>query len=203
MKFPGFSRPMILISGTLWFFMVAVGMWIMWSYQNTPGAIIAPPAQLPADSQLKPSGNLPDLIMFVHPHCPCSRASVGELALIMAESQGRVDARVVFIKPTGFSTGWEKTDLWRSAVSIPRVEVSVDNDGVEANLFQSKTSGQTYLYSADGRLLFSGGITSSRGHSGDNQGRDAIVSILLNGNAEQADSPVFGCSLQDKTSEMP
>lgn len=54
------------------------------------------------------------------------------------------------------------------------------------------------LYGADGRLLFSGGITGSRGHSGDNEGRRAIVSLLTGEGAYKSDTPVFGCSLFDE-----
>ena len=36
--------------------------------------------------------------------------------------------------------------------------------------FGAETSGQTLLYDRDGRLLFSGGTTGSRGHDGDNAG---------------------------------
>lgn len=199
--FPKLSRPILILSVGIWFCAIAAGMWILWNYQNTPGASAAAPNKLPADTKIERSDKLPTLVMFVHPHCPCSRSSIGELALIMAKCQGRIAARVVFIKPKDFPTDWEKTDLWESAASIPGVEVSVDKDGVEAERFQSKTSGQVFLYSADGKLLFNGGITGARGHSGDNNGRSAIVSILLNGNANQTDSPVFGCPLQNKSEE--
>jgi hypothetical protein len=119
----------------------------------------------------------------------------------MAQTQGRVTAFVLFLKPAGFSDDWEKTDLWQSAASIPGVNVVADEDGVEAGCFHAVTSGQTVLYDAEGRLLFSGGITGSRGHSGDNAGRSAIVSLLNTGEAEAAETFVFGCPLSDTHSE--
>jgi hypothetical protein len=112
----------------------------------------------------------------------------------MTQAQGRVTAYVLFLKPEGSTDDWEKTDLWQNAASIPGVNAVVD-DGVEARRFQAETSGQIVLYDADGRLLFSGGITGSRGHSGDNAGRSAIVSLLNTGEAERAETPVFGCRL--------
>jgi hypothetical protein len=112
----------------------------------------------------------------------------------MAQAQGRVTAYALFLKPPGSSEDWEKTDLWQSAASIPGVNVVVDS-GVEAQRFHAVTSGQTVLYDAEGRLLFSGGITSSRGHSGDNAGRSAIVSLLNTGETEAAGTSVFGCPL--------
>jgi len=138
--------------------------------------------------------------MLAHPHCPCTRASIGELARLMAQAQGRVTAYALFVKPAGSSDDWENTDLWRNAAGIPGVNVVVD-DGVEAQRFHAVTSGQTVLYDAEGHLLFSGGITGSRGHSGDNEGRSAIVSLLNTGEAERAETSVFGCPLFGTHSE--
>lgn len=119
----------------------------------------------------------------------------------MAQGQGRVTAYVLLLKPAGASDDWEKTDLGKSAASIPGVNVVVDDDGVEARRFCAITSGQTILYDTEGRLLFSGGITGSRGHSGDNAGRSAIVSLLNTGEAERAETFVFGCPLFGTDSE--
>ena len=119
----------------------------------------------------------------------------------MAQTEGRVTAYAIFLKPSGSSDDWERTDLWQSAASIPGVSVVVDDDGAEAHRFHAMTSGQTALYDVDGRLLFSGGITGSRGHSGDNAGRSAIVSLLNSGDAERTETSVFGCSLYGSRSE--
>jgi hypothetical protein len=113
----------------------------------------------------------------------------------MTQAQGRVTAYVLFIKPSGFTTEWEKTDLWASAAAIPGVHVVSDDEGVEADRFHSATSGQTLLYDAEGKLLFSGGITSARGHEGDNAGRAAIVSLLTTSDAALTKTSVFGCPL--------
>jgi glyoxylase-like metal-dependent hydrolase (beta-lactamase superfamily II) len=121
----------------------------------------------------------------------------------MAQAHGRVTAYVLFLKPADSSDDWERTDLWQSAASIPGVNVVVDDDGFEARRFHAATSGQTALYDDEGRLLFSGGITGSRGHSGDNAGRSAIVSILNAGEAEAAETFVFGCPLYGTRSECP
>ncbi|HEX8846493.1 MAG TPA: hypothetical protein VF791_17730 [Pyrinomonadaceae bacterium] len=191
----------LLLSVTLWLLIVVGGLSALWGYEGTPGVAAKPPSTWPADSQLQRAADGDTLIMLVHPHCPCSRASIGELAAIMAHCQGRLKAYVLFLKPTGFSDDWEKTDLWRSAASIPGVQTFVDNGGAEARRFHAATSGQTILYGADGRLLFSGGITAARGHSGDNAGRNAIVSLVNAGSAESADTAVFGCPLFDPNSE--
>lgn len=113
----------------------------------------------------------------------------------MARSEGMVNAVVVFIKPAAFPDAWEQTDLWESAARIPGVNVMRDDEGIEARRFGSQTSGQTMLYAADGQLLFSGGITEGRGHSGENDGRNAIVSLLSTGSSGKTATSVYGCPL--------
>ncbi len=119
----------------------------------------------------------------------------------MTQSQGRVVAYVLFLKPKGFSFDWEKTDLWQSAAEIPGVSVVADDEGAEARRFHAVTSGQTALYNREGHLIFSGGITSARGHSGDNVGRSAIVSLLNAGDSELTQTAVYGCPLFDPRSD--
>jgi hypothetical protein len=178
----------------VWAFMTAAGLRVLLKYENQPGPTNVAPARWPGDSAIVPSQDLPTLVMLAHPHCPCTRASIEELNRLMAQAQGRVRTYVLFIKPTGSTEDWEKTDLWQSAARIPGVTVIVD-DGGEAKHFNAETSGQTALYDVEGRLLFSGGITASRGHSGDNAGRSAIVSLLNTGTAEITETSVFGCPL--------
>lgn len=119
----------------------------------------------------------------------------------MARSQGVVNAQALFVKPADFGDKWEKSDLWASATDIPGVSLTTDNQGVEARRFGSGTSGQVALYSAAGQLLFSGGITGSRGHFGDNDGRTAILALLATGKTAITETPVFGCELFDETSK--
>jgi hypothetical protein len=194
-------RLILLPAAVLWLCAVSTGLWILWGYENTPGAGAKPPVLWPAASRIQRPHDRATLVMMVHPHCPCTRATVGELAEIMAHAQGRLNAYVLFLKPAGFSEDWEKTDLWQSAASIPGVSVMVDDGGTEARLFNSSTSGQSILYDAAGHLLFSGGITGSRGHSGDNAGQSAIVSLVNMKAAERAETFVFGCPLFDRNSE--
>lgn len=195
------TRQSVLITSCVaWMFMIALGLSLLWGYENAPGPGAAAPQEWPVDSGLNRAADRATLIMLAHPRCPCSRASIGELSRLMAQAQGRVSAYVVFVKPEGASEDWDKTDLWHSAAIIPGVNAVVD-DGNEARRFHALTSGQTVVYDADGHLIFSGGITGSRGHSGDNAGRSSIVSLLNSGRMEQAETPVFGCSLFGTHSE--
>lgn len=195
------ARLILVLSVIVWAALVGTGLWWLWSYENAPGLAGTPPREWPSSSRIQLARDEPTLLMLAHPHCPCTRASIGELASIMAHSQGRVRAYVLFVKPEGADDDWGKTDLWQSAAAIPGVNVVEDGAGIEARLFNVATSGQTLLYNTQGQLLFSGGITASRGHFGDNAGQGAIVAIV---NAEvpaRTETSVFGCPLFNSQSE--
>lgn len=185
----------MVIALVLWLVIVAGATVLMTRYSSTPGHTGAVPGAWPSDSQITFDSKRPTLVMFVHPHCPCSRASLGELERLLAQVPGRLTAHVVFFKPANASKTWEKTDLWRKASSIPDAAVYTDNDGIEARRFQSQTSGQTLLYDSTGSLRFQGGITFARGHSGDNAGSSALQEFLREGHSMEVKTPVFGCAL--------
>lgn len=174
-------------------------------YANAAGETGALHNNWPADCNIQPAAEGHTLLMFLHPQCPCSRASVSELARLMANVGGQVDARVYFFQPSGKDAAWTQTDLWNSAAAIPGVQVQADADARLARQFGAAVSGHAVLYDAAGQLLFSGGITASRGHEGDNAGRSAIVDLVrglsVPGPHTQRteprpqSTPVFGCPI--------
>ncbi len=186
---------MILIA---WLAVIGGGEYLLLNYQKTPGRPAEAPRAWPSGTSIPRAENQPTLLMFVHPHCPCTRASIGELALLMTHCQDKLEGRAIFLKPEKFSEQWVKSDLWESTSAIPGVKTMMDDDGREAKRFGVTTSGQTLLYALNGRLLFNGGITGSRGHSGDNPGRSAIESLVLKGGSENQQTAVFGCSLTNQ-----
>jgi hypothetical protein len=188
-----------------WIVTVGGGMRALVVYSSTAGLKGQAPSRWP-DGIVRPAG-LPTLVMVLHAHCPCSRASVEELSRLLTVCRGRVAARALFVKPAGLDRGWVRTDLWDSAASIPGVEVVCDDDGEMARRFGARTSGDTLLFDEVGELLFHGGITGARGHSGDNTGRSAIVSLLCDperpaaGQDACVHSLVFGCPLFDQAAD--
>ena len=193
-----------LVVGTVgWLLVVVGGLGSLWSYSVTPGEPAAAPAEWPTSTRLRPSPGLPTLVVFVHPHCPCSRATIGELARLVAQASGRMTTYVVFSHPLEVAKEWTKTDLWRSASLVPGAMVLSDDAGLEARRFGAVTSGETVLYDARGHLIFSGGITAARGHFGDNAGRSAIVAFLVDGDRSLSQTPVFGCPLSDPSEHCP
>ena len=189
----------ILTFGTIfWLLAVVGGELILVRYANAPGLPAKAPVHWPGASHIHPISGKSTFVMFAHPFCPCSRASISELSKIMTHAQNRIQAVVIFITPEHHALA--KTSLWNQAIQIPGVVVLEDQGNVESKLFGAQTSGQTLLYNEEGRLVFSGGITLARGHEGDNLGEKNVLN-LLNYQKGEAQSSVFGCALfnQEKT----
>src|SRR4051794_7314844 len=102
--------PIIRIAGVAWLAAVAVGLSQMWAYESAAGAPARPPLQL---DSLTPRPALPTLLVLLHPHCPCSLATVDELANLMRDCRDRLSVTVLMVRPEGAAPGWEHTDLWR------------------------------------------------------------------------------------------
>jgi hypothetical protein len=179
-----------------WLLLVVGGLAGLWRFESTATAPSAPPAEWPPQSRIVRPPGRPHLLMLAHPRCACTRASLGELARLMARLRGRLSATVVFMRPAGTAAAWVETDTWRTAASIPGVTVVRDDGGVEAARFRAHTSGAVLLYAADGRLSFHGGITLARGHAGDSPGAERIAALVSGGPPGPGGAPVFGCALE-------
>src|SRR5260370_24783178 len=131
----------------LWLGAVAVGMVMLWQYSMSPGTPAKAPPTWPAQSKIPLSRDKRNLVMAVHPRCPCSRASIGELAVLMARTGSPIAASGIFVRGSGLydqwarTDQWAKADLWRSSQAILRVATLVD-DGREALRFRAPTSTQ-------------------------------------------------------------
>jgi hypothetical protein len=189
------ARLCLILSSVVWFCVAVAGMGIMLQYQSSPGPNAHSSRLWPAESTLVRSSNHFTLVMLAHPQCPCSRASISELALLMTRLRSQVSAYVLFFKPSTASEQWLQTDLWANAARIPGVTVLADEDAIETQRFGARTSGQTFVYDPAGHLLFNGGITAGRGHPGNNTGRDAIISLASGKSARYSEHRVFGCLL--------
>lgn len=188
-------RLLIVAGLAAWLLTIGTGLAILWAYAETPGRAATADARWPAAASVPLNTGTPVLVLFLHPHCPCSRATIGELARLLAAAPSPVTTYAFFYRPADAEAGWERTDLWDSAAAIPGVHVMSDERGAQARVFGAFVSGQALLYSATGSLLFSGGITGARGHEGDNPGRSAVTSMLTGERTGTIRTPVFGCYL--------
>jgi hypothetical protein len=196
------KQKILVAAGVVWIAALGAGLFTIWRYENAPGVDpMTAPAVWPGESSLPRVPGRASLVMIVHPKCPCSRATIGELARVMTHVQGLAQVHVIFYRPAEVSADWSKTDLWTAAAQIPGVNVLIDEGGVEQRRFGLVTSGHTLLYDKTGALQFSGGITPARGHSGDSAGRAAILSLLQHGRSDRHSAFVFGCSLSTAAPE--
>jgi hypothetical protein len=141
--------------------------------------------------------------MFLHPRCVCSKASLAELERLSARAGSRVQPIVVITRPPGM-TGPRGFDAAVAAAGrVPHALVVRDEDGREALRFGARTSGHALLFDEGGRRTYSGGITGSRGHEGDNPSEDALWAKIREptsreGASEKDDGwrfPIFGCDI--------
>jgi hypothetical protein len=190
-------RTICLAAVVLWMAGLCYGIGELWRYESQPGQEAIAPAAWPQSPQVALAGARYNLVLFIHPHCPCSRATIRELARLMAHAPDNLSARVLFVSPPGVAANWASTDLWRAAAAIPGVAVELDSNAKQAQRFGARTSGQALLYDTKGQLLFSGGITASRGHEGDNDGESAILELLAGATPRLRAAPVYGCALLD------
>jgi hypothetical protein len=184
-----------------WLIAVIGGWFLLERHANRPGDLSAPPLKWPTESRLDRPANRSTLLLFAHPHCPCTRATLSELERFLARNPDSQQTTIVFIKPPGTPAGWEDTDTLHRAKAIPGVKSVVDVDGVEARRFHAVTSGVAMYYDADGRLAFYGGLTPARGHEGGSDGVAALQAIV-SGNRPAIDhANVFGCPLGTPANE--
>jgi len=192
------TRKVWVLLCAVWLLAAGAGAWVLSSYENKPGTVGNTPQQWPVDTALKIRGDKPVLVIFAHPLCPCTRASVAELNRIMGRCGDKLEVHVYFIQPENMPKDWTQTALWRSAADIPGVQNHVDIGGQEARRFGAESSGYALLYDVHGRLLFHGGITSARGHEGDNAGENVILALVDGKSTGLDNTPVFGCGLVDQ-----
>jgi hypothetical protein len=194
--FDGWGLPLRMASShgwgilmLFWALALAAGFLGLTAYANRPGEAGPSPRDWPWDCVIPLDGRRPTLVMFLHPLCPWSRASIDELAEVIARTKDRVAVNAVLLRAHSLEN--EGVDL----NGLPSITSWDDNDGTLARRFGVLTSGHVLLYDPGGRLLYSGGITASRGHRGENLGRSALLAAILGAARDSGRIPVFGCPL--------
>jgi hypothetical protein len=189
------SRKLSPTAFVLWTIVLAFGLFQMEKYERTPGKSASASVRWHTPSRLSLASDRFTLLLFAHPHCPCTRASLIVLADVLRRTPYPVRAFVIFAKPKGTVLHWERTDLYRLACRLSHVTVLTDENAQEAQRFGARTSGQTLLYDSAGRLLFSGGITAGRSRAEENSGQHSLLAAMNGITAEDRPPPVFGCAL--------
>ncbi|RKH49593.1 hypothetical protein D7V93_31655 [Corallococcus llansteffanensis] len=177
----------------------ALGTGWVWSHASAAGAGATPPSRLPPALAPVRGPGAWSLLVFLHPQCACSRATLAELAKLTEHAGGRLATRVFLWAPRQAPPGFVHSELETRARALPGVEVVVDVDGQAAREVGARTSGQVVLFAPDGVERFSGGITPARGHEGDSTGSLAIRALVDAEAPGASASSVFGCALETPT----
>lgn len=187
--------PLARAAFAAWLILCAAGSLALARYQSAPGPAAAA-RSWPAGSALPRAS----VVLFAHPRCPCTAATVDSLAWLMARAPGAT-AVAVFYRPERETEGWQGTSSWRAAAAIPGVTVVADPGGVEAARFGALTSGQAFVFAPGGARLYAGGLTAGRAQYGSNAGRDSALAALSGRAAPER--PVFGCALAASAEPLP
>lgn len=161
----------------------------------------------PTDTRLAFEPGRPNLLVFAHPRCPCTRATLENLAWEATRWPVQPRARVLLLVPEGAdltcASAFADTGLARRAEELPGFEIGFDLGGREAARFGARTSGEVLLFGPTGKLSFAGGLTPSRAHQGPCLGTLALRAALLDPLAEPRFSSVFGCALSAEDGVSP
>src|SRR5690606_38939176 len=145
-------------------------------------------AAWPEASSIVRHAQRPTLLLFLHPHCACSRATVEELERLntLAPSSSLPAIYIVASAPPDVGDHWWSSSLMGRTARLPNARIINDAGGVETTRFGARLSGTVLLYSVDGRRLYAGGVTMARGHDGHNAGIQSVANLLIDSNAQVA-----------------
>lgn len=180
----------------------AAGLLALVAFDDAPGDRRGAPSLWPRGSELARPGRRAELLVFVHPFCGCTTATLAELARLAASlpDATRMPAVTLAVFRPALDPAWTFTSVQTAASAVPGARLVWDDRGREARRFGARTSGDVLLYSSSGELLFHGGVTGARGHEGDNYGLSQLSQVLtrpasLSVRSGVREAPVFGCAL--------
>lgn len=193
-KLHAIRTPALVTGGltlTLWGCITLVTIGHFMQLSAVPGASAAAPESS--------KDNRNTLLIFLHPRCPCSRATMSELARAVAKFENPVNITVFFNISDSADSDWKSTSLYEQAARLPSAKLVADVGGEQTKRYGVETSGQVLVYRHDGQLTFAGGVTGSRGHEGDNNGKARLIAAINSGGSVSAKSLVYGCQLSTPT----
>ena len=139
------------------------------------------------------------MLLFLHPKCPCSRATLHELERLLTsigeQASRTLDLIVVATVPETVDDSWLNTDTVEQAKRLVNARLFIDRGGNEAARFGAATSGLVIFFNVAGSRQYAGGVTVARGHEGASVGGVYLTEILRGESAIAREMPAFGCRL--------
>lgn len=185
---------------------VAVAGWYgisAYGFTGDPQATTDIVPRWPTDSTIGRMSGRPTLVLFLHPKCPCSRATVAELERlpVLVPGEALPDICVVASAPRAIGDLWWSSSFLDQSARLPNAHLVRDSGGVETALFGARISGTVLLFDAAGKRLYAGGVTMARGHAGDNVGLQAVTDLLQDHRASVSSIPPLGCEMVRESRE--
>lgn len=198
-------QSLVFFAVAVWSLAIGAGLVSVWTYAHTPGASRPTPAFWPAATGIERSAQTWTLVLAVHPRCSCSRATYVELDQVLRDTVTPIKIIALVYRSPDEPSAELACPVGSWLAGRPLAELIDDISGAHALQFGLATSGEIALYDPHGSLAFSGGITGSRGHEGDNPGAQKLRAVLTQ-TVDSGTFPVFGCPLEspvDQNRENP
>lgn len=188
---------------------ICVGTWAIADYSNRPcdrgtPSLTLDPNQTSADllavlnefaqSELRRTDSK-KLLVFYHPHCPCTAASLRNLQRINSSLVSERKIYAFAFHPQDEPVTWIESPTTKLLRGIPNITIIPDREAIACQAFGLSTSGHMLVYDEAQRLIFSGGITPGRGHEGDCQSSFDLRQKINGEKSTLNYWPVYGCSI--------
>ena len=118
-----------------WAIGLVSGFSLIVSHNFATGNVSSAPIEWPDGINLESDANHPTLLVFIHPQCPCSSATIGELERLLADVNQQVKCTILMVCPSDHVDQWMKSKNTERSKSIEGVQIVVDVDGTTAAKF--------------------------------------------------------------------
>lgn len=168
----------VTIASAVWLLAIVVVFGAFTRYHIAAGANANAPDILPASIVCKQS-DCKDyhLLFFVHPGCPCTKASWYELERVLHPISTRTHVTAIVLEYNYSIPAQDHTEVAKLVGASEFVDVLYLPEQIVRDEFGVTTSGQCLMYNASKNLVFEGGVTPSRNHTGPNKGIEELLRI--------------------------
>lgn len=191
----------------IWVILCTIGLGAV-SLHSFDGVVADSPKNScwPQDSRLV-QDDRERLVIFIHPQCPCTIATLSELEAILVRKTVPTTCVISATDPEWLTSKVMQQIKKLQTHYSASIDIFLDTDGSEGERFEAIASGHCMYFDRHGKKVFSGGITASRGHVGDSDARYRLLELIQmepdGVDVEVVNCfPVFGCRLPTNMSSM-
>src|SRR5438552_1238510 len=116
------KRGLLITASAFWLVAVFVCVYLLALHELTPGRV-GKVGGWPGSHLVALGHGTKTLLVFIHPGCPCTEATMTELRRILDENGNLVRASVLAFRPSAAASNWERTDLYERLVRFPDVKL--------------------------------------------------------------------------------